>query len=125
MGLSLLAALSYGLAAVLGAAAGWGAGAHVLGAGDADGGGAAAGPGRPAARPPWGLPAPPFAAWAAIAVLAIVGTALAYRLYFRLMADAGPVNTSLVTFLVPVSAIAISVTALGETLLPRHIIGWC
>lgn len=123
MGLSLLAALSYGLAGVwarrrLGGLAPMSSALGMLVA--------AALLLAPAALlhdHPWALPAPPVAAWAAVGVLAVVGTALAYRLYFRLMADAGPVNTSLVTFLVPVSAIAISVTALGETLLPRHIIG--
>lgn len=123
MALCLMAALSYGLAGVwargrlgglapMSAAFGMLAASAILMA--------------PAALlhdRPWTLPMPPVSAWAAVAALAVVGTAFAYRLYFRLMADAGPVNLSLVTFLVPVSAIAISVTALGETLLPRHIIG--
>jgi drug/metabolite transporter (DMT)-like permease len=72
---------------------------------------------------PWTLPAPPGAAWAAVATLAVIGTAFAYRLYFRLLGDVGAVNLLLVTFLVPVSAIGLSVAALDETLLPRHFAG--
>ena len=72
---------------------------------------------------PWGLPAPPALAVAAIAGLALVSTALAYLLYFRLLADAGAVNVALVTFLVPASAIALGIVILGETVLPRHLAG--
>lgn len=72
---------------------------------------------------PWTLPPPPPSAWGAVLALALLGSALAYRLYFRLLADVGAVNLLLVTFLVPVSAMAISVAALGEVLLPRHLAG--
>lgn len=54
--------------------------------------------------------------WAAIVGLALISTALAYLLYFRLVADAGATNASLVTLIVPVSAILLGVTILGETL---------
>lgn len=72
---------------------------------------------------PWTLPAPPATALVAIAGLALVSTALAYLLYFRLLADAGAVNVALVTFLVPASAIALGIVILGETVLPRHLAG--
>lgn len=69
---------------------------------------------------PWTLPMPPAPAWAAVATLAVLGTAFAYGLYFRLLADVGAVNLLLVTFLVPVSAIALSVAFLGEVMALRH-----
>jgi drug/metabolite transporter (DMT)-like permease len=72
---------------------------------------------------PWTLPPPPPAAWGAVLALALLGSAFAYRLYFRLLADVGAMNLLLVTFLVPVSAIAISVGVLGEAILPRHLVG--
>ena len=59
----------------------------------------------------------------ALMILAIFSTAFAYMLYFRILASAGAVNLSLVTFLIPVSAILLGTTLLGETLQPPHIVG--
>ncbi len=50
----------------------------------------------------------------------LLSTALAYWLYFRILAAAGATNLLLVTFLIPVSAILLGALVLGETLLPRH-----
>lgn len=72
---------------------------------------------------PWTLPAPPLAVWGAVAGLAFLSTALAYLFYFRLLASAGAANMSLVTFLIPVTAILLGVVVLGETLDPRHLAG--
>ena len=55
--------------------------------------------------------------------LATVSTALAYILFFRILAGAGATNISLVTFLIPPSAILLGILFLGETLEPRHIAG--
>lgn len=55
--------------------------------------------------------------------LAVLSTALAYVLYFRILATAGAVNLLLVTFLIPVSAILLGVVVLGEALLLRHLAG--
>jgi drug/metabolite transporter (DMT)-like permease len=52
-----------------------------------------------------------------------VSTALAYVLYFRVLAAAGATNLLLVTFLIPVSAILLGALVLGELLLPRHFLG--
>nr|WP_107990827.1 DMT family transporter [Breoghania corrubedonensis] len=52
--------------------------------------------------------------------LALLSTALAYILFFRILAQAGPANVMLVTFLVPVSAILAGALILGEVLEPRH-----
>lgn len=52
----------------------------------------------------------------AIVLMALVSTAFAYLLFFRLMRDAGPTNTSLVTLIVPVSAVLLGALFLGERL---------
>ena len=55
--------------------------------------------------------------------LGLLSTALAYVLYFRILATAGATNVLLVTLLVPVSAILLGALVLGERLAPRHILG--
>lgn len=72
---------------------------------------------------PWTLAMPGAATFASLASLAVLSTALAYIVYFRLLASAGATNLQLVTFLVPVTAILLGVAVLGETLLPRHLAG--
>lgn len=72
---------------------------------------------------PWTLPMPSFTViWSLIGVAALC-TALAYVLYFRILATAGATNLLLVTFLIPVSAILLGTAFLGEILEPRHIAG--
>lgn len=61
-----------------------------------------------------GFVMPPLAAIGAVMALALLSTALAYILYFRLIATAGATNASLVTLLVPPSAILLSAVFLGE-----------
>ncbi|MEL6919799.1 MAG: DMT family transporter [Pseudomonadota bacterium] len=73
---------------------------------------------------PWTLPMPGVTVLGAIVALAVLSTAVAYIAYFRLLASAGATNLSLVTILVPVSAILLGVTLLGEELLARHLIGF-
>ena len=59
----------------------------------------------------------------AILGVAALSTALAFILYFRILATAGATNLLLVTFLIPVSAILLGVVVLHETLLPKHLLG--
>lgn len=54
--------------------------------------------------------------WAAVLGLGLASTALAYTIFFRLIRSIGPTNTSLVTLLVPISAILLGVLVLGERL---------
>jgi drug/metabolite transporter (DMT)-like permease len=61
------------------------------------------------------LPLAP-ATWGAILGLALLSTALAYLIYFRILASAGATNLLLVTFLIPVSAIMLGAALLGERL---------
>lgn len=72
---------------------------------------------------PWTLPAPAVAVASAVLGLAFLSTALAYVLYFRILATAGATNLALVTFLIPFSAILLGALVLGERLDPRHYIG--
>ncbi len=73
---------------------------------------------------PWALPAFPSATvWAALSGLALLSTAIAYVLYFRILSAAGATNLLLVTFLIPVTAILLGAAILGEHLLPRHFAG--
>ncbi len=72
---------------------------------------------------PWNLPAPSATAWGTIAGLALLSTAAAYLIYFRILATAGATNILLVTFLIPLSAILLGVTILGERLEPKHFVG--
>jgi drug/metabolite transporter (DMT)-like permease len=76
----------------------------------------------PADRP-WELAVPHSSTWGAVFGLGLASTALAYALYFRILAAAGDTNLLLVTFLIPVSAILLGALVLGETLLPRHFLG--
>lgn len=53
----------------------------------------------------WPAVMPSAFAWSMTAVLALACTGLAYILYFRLIANVGPVNAIAVTFLVPIFAV--------------------
>ena len=72
---------------------------------------------------PWTLAMPGPGVIGAIAGLAVVSTALAYIIYFRILATAGATNTALVTLLIPVSAVLLGVGFLGEQLEIRHLVG--
>jgi drug/metabolite transporter (DMT)-like permease len=73
---------------------------------------------------PWTLPAlPSLTVWAALVALALLSTALAYVLYFRILAAAGATSLLLVTFLIPPMAILLGATFLDERLAPRHFEG--
>jgi len=62
----------------------------------------------------WPAVAPPPIAWASAIALGIACTALAYLLYFRLLARVGAVSASAVTFLIPVFATGWGALFLGE-----------
>ncbi len=50
--------------------------------------------------------APSMSAWLAIVILAVICTAVAYVLYFRIIGSAGPARAVAVTFLIPVFGVA-------------------
>ena len=72
---------------------------------------------------PWTLPVPSLSTWGALAGIALLSTALAYVLFFRILSAAGATNLTLVTFLVPVSAILLGWLILGEKLEIKHFVG--
>ena len=72
---------------------------------------------------PWNHAFPPLSAIGAIAALALLCSAFAYVLYFRLIDHAGATNALLVTLLVPPVAILLGGLFLGETLAPQDFIG--
>lgn len=72
---------------------------------------------------PWTRGWPSLEVTAAVLGSALLATTVAYLLYFRIVATAGANNLMLVTFLMPVTAIALGIFALGEELALRHIAG--
>lgn len=73
----------------------------------------------------WAWPAalPGVTAWGAALALALACTALAYILYFRLIAHLGPAQAITVTYLIPVFAIAWGGLFLGEAVTPVMLAG--
>jgi drug/metabolite transporter (DMT)-like permease len=73
-----------------------------------------------------GLPAVAHGAgtWAALAYLAVLSTAGAYLLYYRVLALAGAGNLSLVTLLTAPVAVVMGTLMLGEALPPRAFTGF-
>jgi len=62
----------------------------------------------------WPDTAPSLSAWAALAAVALLCTAIAYILFFHIIEKAGPSKALTVTFLVPVFALLYGVLFLGE-----------
>jgi drug/metabolite transporter (DMT)-like permease len=72
---------------------------------------------------PWTLAMPSPSAWSALLGLAVLSTGVAFIVYFRILNAAGATNALLVTFLVPVWAILLGATILGERLAVYHFAG--
>ena len=66
----------------------------------------------------WPVQAPGQKAWLALLVVGVLCTGVAYILYFRLIAHAGPARALSVTFLVPVFAVLYGLVFLGEAVTP-------
>jgi drug/metabolite transporter (DMT)-like permease len=71
----------------------------------------------------WPSEPPDARAWLATAALAVLCTALAYILYFRLIARAGAVRAIAVTFLVPLFAMVWGALWLGERIDAAMLVG--
>lgn len=69
------------------------------------------------------LAMPGLATWASLLGIGIFSTALAYILYFQILALAGATNLMLVTFLIPISALILGTLFLDELITPAQIIG--
>lgn len=63
---------------------------------------------------PWSLAPPSLIVWAAWIGLALLSTALAYIIYFKVLASAGPTNASLSTLMLPVVSLALGTVFLDE-----------
>lgn len=72
---------------------------------------------------PWALPAPSLVTLGAVLGLGLLATATGYNIYFRLLASAGATNLLLVTFLIPITAIVLGASLLGERIETRHLAG--
>lgn len=72
-----------------------------------------------APTPGWGTPS----AWLALAALGLLCTAWAYILYFRLIADIGPLRSLTVTFLIPPFGVLWGALFLGEQVTLAHLAG--
>ncbi|MBA2279865.1 MAG: DMT family transporter, partial [Acidimicrobiia bacterium] len=59
----------------------------------------------------------------AIAVLGVVGTGLAYLIFYRVIADLGATKASVVTYVIPVVAIAVGALVLDERFTIRIVVG--
>jgi drug/metabolite transporter (DMT)-like permease len=72
---------------------------------------------------PWTMATPSLDSTLAGVTLALLSTALAYILYFRLIDGAGASNAQLVAFIMPVLAIILGIAFLGESLSNGQIAG--
>jgi len=77
----------------------------------------------PFAAAPHALATVPSNAWLAVVGLAVISTAIAFILYYRLIADVGPVKAITTTLLVPVFGMIWGVIFLGEPVTPGRIAG--
>ena len=66
----------------------------------------------------WPAQTPGLRAWGAIVAIAVLCTGIAYILYFRLIASAGPSRALAVTFITPVFAVLYGALFLGERITP-------
>jgi drug/metabolite transporter (DMT)-like permease len=113
--LPVAAAISYGVAAIYGKRF-RGQPAQVTAAGQLTGSSIIMLPVALLYDHPWTLAMPPVNTILAILALALLSTAFGYILFFRIMTLAGATITSLVTLLVPPSAVLLGYLFLGETL---------
>ncbi len=73
---------------------------------------------------PWTLAMPSEAAIASVLGIAAFSTALAFIVYFRILAGAGATNVLLVTLLTPASAVVLGLLFLHERLAAQQFIGF-
>jgi drug/metabolite transporter (DMT)-like permease len=71
---------------------------------------------------PWRLPLPGPAVIAALLAVGLFSTALAYVIYFRLLATAGAGNSAMVTFLIPITALTLGALT-GEAIGLQQLLG--
>jgi drug/metabolite transporter (DMT)-like permease len=72
----------------------------------------------PAAALTWPATMPSGRVLAALATLAVLCTAVAFLLFFRLIAEIGPARATVITYVNPAVAVTLGVLVLGERLTP-------
>ena len=75
----------------------------------------------PAAALTWPSTVPSAKVLASLAGLAVICTALAFVLFFQLIAEVGPARATVITYVNPAVAVALGVGVLGEPLTPEII----
>lgn len=60
---------------------------------------------------------------ASVGALGLIGTGLAYAVYYRLLGELGATRTSTAVYLVPVVAVTLGVVLLGESVTPTMLVG--
>ncbi len=78
----------------------------------------------PLAAVQWPRSVPPVDAIVAVAVLAVVCTALAFVLFFALIAEIGPVRATVITYINPAMAAVLGVVVLHENFTPGMAVGF-
>ena len=78
----------------------------------------------PAAALTWPRVMPSVQVLGALAALAVVCTALAFVLYFRLIAEVGPVRATVITYVNPAVAVVLGAAVLGERITPVVVISF-
>jgi drug/metabolite transporter (DMT)-like permease len=78
----------------------------------------------PVAALQWPHAVPSPGVFGAVAVLAVVCTALAFLLYFELVKEVGPVRASVITYINPAVAAALGVAVLRESLTLGMLLGF-
>jgi drug/metabolite transporter (DMT)-like permease len=72
----------------------------------------------PAAALTWPSTVPSARVLASLAALGVLCTAIAFVLFFQLIAEAGPARATVITYVNPAVAVALGVSVLGEPLTP-------
>lgn len=72
---------------------------------------------------PWTIPTPSYNTVLSLIALAVLGTALAYIVFFKILVRAGASNVMLVTLLIPITALLLGNTFLEEEIRLKEIIG--
>ena len=67
---------------------------------------------------------PPADPWAAVVTLGVLCTAIAFVLFFRLIAEIGPARSTLITFINPAVAVVVGAVVLDEPITPTTIGGF-
>jgi len=73
---------------------------------------------------PTPVDAVPVKAWVAVAVLGVICSALAFIVFFALVAEVGPARTTVITYVNPAVAVLLGVAVLGESVTLGIVVGF-